>query len=316
MVLPSTVQNNLDKLTEYHFGGYAEVIRLLTNKELEYIINYPGYRAIISPVHYTINLARLGKPNRESYDIFDAELNHLYSVLPDPTSTDQNLVKFGLDPRDRIAITATKHGGYIHIGFKGVNTYILVLVWISKSMAPHVRRELIKQYVEKHKYYVNASRKDGQLFISNPEQYKVYIYHIPGRFDSRYTVEDLIGVANVEELLITYDDQIILHVARSGWYAILVDDKKPVPCYLEIDTLDGNVKQPGQDRIYQRNGLIYINLEYKNLDLVNIDFQNNSGGEEANIDAFYRIDEGFSVSGTLVKVNSITPVEGPYFEVD
>lgn len=138
MAIPDRLKPILDRATET-FGGLVEIEKVLTQEQLAYILQFPGFIVIVKPWHPHFDLREYGFQTKTIYRVYDRNNSFLYEVY-------SSSGYYGEDPRDLEYMLKTSNGSYLHIAFDTANGPVCGMLWVCNQLSKNTIKAIVAKW--------------------------------------------------------------------------------------------------------------------------------------------------------------------------
>lgn len=212
MALNILLKSDAEQLAD-NFGGLDVVKQLVTQKYLENILIFPGFKAVVKPwSDPKLDLASLGYIPDSNYFVFNDQWEFLYES--------QTSSEFGWSQKDQELLIRATHGSYVYIQFENDLEPVVGLIWICNRLSPNQVQNTLNQLADQRKSIIKTQKRN-ELFIETSRLaqsgiLKFYFLAVSHSFS--YSPEEIIANPQTEVLELPLIPRVLLYPDKPGWY--------------------------------------------------------------------------------------------------
>jgi hypothetical protein len=217
------------------FGDINNVLQLLTDADLEYLVTFPGFVVVVKAWYPTVELTDFGYRPGTVYTVMDNKLRYLYQRA---SSTGL----FGDDDAEVEVLFNAQHGSFLHIHFYTDTGPTIGLLWICNQLESEKIKARIGQWVAERNSLLSFSLPN-ELFVSCryllPTD-EVIIQFVPGAWTEPLSKDAIAASRDIQVSVHRGSDQTIyLQPFQSGWWSFLLV-RDGVTAQLDLANLQGS----------------------------------------------------------------------------
>lgn len=210
--VPNQFHSYLDRISEA-FGGFDQVLNLLPDRDLEYLLTFPGFIHVVKPWAPLIDLREYGYQIDAPYTLLDEHFRFLKrGVAPNGF--------FGSLSAEVDTLVRASHGSFLHIRFESATQPVLGLLWVCNKLSPQQIKNQVsvwesQQIQRRRQLTVNEFFLSTQFLL--PDDI-VRVSFLPGIYRERFDSDGIINHPNVSVSLHRADTKIVyFYPQQSGW---------------------------------------------------------------------------------------------------